>query len=100
MIRPQQTITWRFDKPERNPVFIQSDIHPGMKAYQLVTDHPWVAVTDKTGNFAIHGLPPGKYQFKVWHETAGYLEKTLAVEVKPGAATELNLTFPPARFAR
>ncbi len=100
LIRPQQTITWRFDKPERIPRLIQSDIQPGMMAYQMVTDHPWVAVTDKTGKFAIRGLPPGKYQFKVWHETAGYLEKALAVEVKPGAATDLNLTYPPARFGR
>lgn len=100
VIRPQQMITWRFDKPERIPVFIQSDIQPGMKAYQVVAGHPWVAVTDKTGKFAIRGLPPGKYQFKVWHETKGYLEKALAVEVKSGTATELNLTYPPERFGR
>jgi hypothetical protein len=93
-------MTWRFDKPERTPISIQSDLRSGLQAYQVVTDHPWVAVTDNTGDFAIRGLPPGKYRFKVWHETRGYLEKEFPVEVKSGAATTLNLTYPPARFGK
>jgi len=82
VIRTGKTTTWRFDKPERTPISIHSDLRSGLQAYQVVTDHPWVAVTDKTGNFAIRGLPAGKYRFKVWHETRGYLEKEFPVEVK------------------
>jgi hypothetical protein len=96
----KESLYWKYDKAERLPIGIQSDIHPWMKAYQVMTDHPWVAITDKTGSFAIRELPPGIYQFTVWHELSGVLERKLQVEVKAGRPTELTLRYPAARFAR
>src|SRR4029453_17864388 len=47
---------------------LQCDIHPWMKAYVAVLDHPYFAVTDENGRFEIHDLPPGKYTLRLWHE--------------------------------
>jgi hypothetical protein len=55
------------------PVKVSCDIHPWMSAYWLVTDHPYVAVTDGDGRFKIENLPAGKHQFVVWQEKAGYV---------------------------
>jgi hypothetical protein len=96
----KESLYWKYDKAERHPIGIQSDIHPWMKAYQVVTDHPWVAITDKSGSFAIRGLPPGTYQFTVWHELAGIIDRKLQVEVKDGGPTELKLRYPAERFGR
>jgi hypothetical protein len=55
------------------PVKVSCDIHPWMSAYWLVTDHPYVAVSDADGRFRIENLPAGKHQFVVWQEKAGYV---------------------------
>lgn len=63
-------------------VEITCNIHGWMKAWAVVTNSPYYAVTDEKGAFRISGLPPGKYKLRLWHE--GFGEKTMAVEVKEG----------------
>jgi hypothetical protein len=46
------------------------NIHPQMSAVIAVLDTPYFAVTDKAGSFAIDNVPPGEYQFHVFHERA------------------------------
>lgn len=74
------------------PVPVTCDIHPWMKAHMLVLDHPYGAVSNEKGQFEITGLPPGKYDFKIWQEAAGYLRDIKAddIEVKAGGATDLG----------
>jgi hypothetical protein len=43
-------------------------VHPWMRAWVGVLDHPFFAVTDELGGYAIPGLPPGRYELAVWHE--------------------------------
>ena len=45
-----------FDKTE-DPFYVKCDVHPWMKAWATVTDHPYFAVTDKNGNYEINGIP-------------------------------------------
>lgn len=59
-----------------------------MAAYIAVLPHPWAAVTDEQGRFALSGMPAGAYKMYVWHETLG----TLAREVKAPASVELQFT--------
>uniref|UniRef100_A0A7C2JYP3 Rhamnogalacturonan lyase domain-containing protein n=1 Tax=Schlesneria paludicola TaxID=360056 RepID=A0A7C2JYP3_9PLAN len=74
---------------ETLPVGIGCDIHPWMKGWWVVVDHPYAAVTDKDGTFEIKDLPAGEHEFRVWQERMGYVEKSLKVTVKDKATTEV-----------
>ncbi|MCO6457458.1 MAG: hypothetical protein J5I93_19325 [Pirellulaceae bacterium] len=69
-----QSITRTFAKAERQPVSVTCSIHPWMKGYLVVSDHPYVAVTDADGNFEIPNVPTGRWTFQVWHEKVGNVE--------------------------
>jgi hypothetical protein len=53
---------------EADPFYIKCDVHPWMKAWVLVSDHPYFAVTDSNGNFSIDGIPAGSYEVVCWQE--------------------------------
>ena len=57
-----------FAKSEPDPFYIKCDVHPWMKAWVLVTDHPYYAITDKDGNYEIPNIPPGTYEVLCWQE--------------------------------
>lgn len=59
--------TVRFAVPEVM-VPIRCDVHPWMSAWAGVVDHPFFAVTDELGGYAITGLPPGRLVVETWHE--------------------------------
>jgi hypothetical protein len=42
--------------------------HPWTRGYLAVFDHPYFAVTQKDGRFAIDSLPSGSYRLMIWHE--------------------------------
>ena len=48
-------------------------IHPWMKGYVFIIDHPFAAVTKADGSFEITGVPAGKQQLVVWQSTKGYV---------------------------
>lgn len=53
------------------PVPIECNIHPWMRAYLVVLDHPFVSVSDDQGRIEIEGLPAGKeLVFRLFHESA------------------------------
>ena len=61
--------TKTFKKTE-NPFYIKCDVHPWMKSWMIVLDHPYWAVTNSDGNYSIdlNGLEPGDYELCFWHE--------------------------------
>jgi len=73
----------RFDRPGVVQVFC--DIHSHMSAYILVFAHRYFAVMDRTGNFAITGVPPGSYSLAVWHE--GDVRETRALTIPESGGT-------------
>ncbi|MBI2433416.1 MAG: carboxypeptidase regulatory-like domain-containing protein [Candidatus Hydrogenedentes bacterium] len=70
---------------------IKCDVHPWMRAYCTVVDHPFFAVTEKDGKFTIEGLPAGDYTIEAWHEKLGTQTATVTVPAD-GAATQ-DFTF-------
>lgn len=71
------------------------DIHPWMKGWIFVTDTPFVALTDAQGAFQISGLPPGKYQAKLWHETLG--RSTVEITITAGSVTTVQTSMSPKK---
>jgi len=55
--------------------------HTWMNAELLVVAHPYYAVTDATGKFALSDVPPGKYQIVAWHEGWGVVRQEGAFDV-------------------
>jgi plastocyanin len=85
------TVTRRsFAAPETMITF-KCDVHGWMTAYAGVISHPYFAVTDADGRFAMKGLPPGDYVIAAWHEKFG--TRTERVTVGPGERKEIAFTF-------
>ena len=61
------------------------NVHPEMSGYIVVAPTPYFAVTDKSGNYEIKNVPPGKYTLKTWSEDGKVT--TQAVELGAGTAT-------------
>ncbi len=95
--REGMTLTYR--KSESEPIAIKCDIHAWMASYQVVTDHPFVAITDKEGRFTIEGVPAGEQEFRVWHEKTGFLERKLVIDIPKDGAAEKELKFNAESFA-
>ncbi len=65
----------RFDREELLPIRVDCSIHSWMRAYLVITEHPYSAVTDKDGRFEMKNIPAGEWEFRIWHEQPGYLKK-------------------------
>ena len=62
-----------FHKAQNLPVPVDCNIHPWERGYVVIKDHPYVGITDRSGEFQIKQLPAGELEFRVWHERAGWL---------------------------
>jgi hypothetical protein len=49
-------------------VEVRCVLHPWVRGYIAVFDHPYFAVTDANGRFTIDSLAPGPHKVMVWHE--------------------------------
>ena len=71
---------------------VTCDLHPWSKAYVLVFDHPYYAVTGNNGDFSLEGVPAGTYHLRAWHPVLGLVDQT--VTVGAGAAATVALKLP------
>lgn len=82
-----------FAKPEADPpVEVRCDVHPWMRAYVAVFDHPFHAVTGEGGTFKMTGLPAGTYTVAAWHEKFGTKRTTVTVPPS-GDAPNVTIRF-------
>jgi len=83
IVQPQGTPDRKkiFDQAE-GPITLKCDFHRWMEAHLWVMDHPFYAVTNAEGEFAISDLPPGDYEISAWHEKLG--EQTRNITVRKG----------------
>lgn len=83
---------------ERRPIVVACDIHSWMKAYLMVFDHPFFAVTGADGAFEIKGVPAGEQNLVLWQERVGYVGFTdpakkaqgMAVTIRAGEVTDVG----------
>jgi plastocyanin len=85
-------VEWKPLKRELGVEFA-CDLHPWMKAYVCVEEHPFWAITGSDGAFTLQGLPPGGYTLEAWHEKYG--KQTLKVVVPKQGQAEAEFTFKP-----
>ena len=69
---------------------LKCDVHPWMRAYAVITGHPFFDVTGKDGRFSIKNVPPGSYTLEAWHPELGL--ETAKVKVGGGVA-ETSFSF-------
>jgi plastocyanin len=79
------------ETPDPGFVTIACDVHPWERAFMLVSDHPFFAVTREDGAYHLDDVPPGKYRVEAWHSIYG--RKTAEVEVTAGKPVEVDFTY-------
>jgi len=76
------------------PFYIKCDVHPWMKSWVLVQDHPFFAVTDIEGNFKIENIPAGTYEVIAWQEKFKMKRAiTKTVTIHDSSDTKQDFTF-------
>jgi plastocyanin len=85
--------------PERMPGQVVCDIHPWMKAWWMVLDHPYFAVTDDKGYYEIKNVPAGTQKVVVWQEAVGFVTAPSGEDVtfKANDATVKDFTIDPTK---
>jgi hypothetical protein len=78
-----------FAKPEFM-IPVKCNIHPWMRAYVNVVEHPFFAVTDENGAFTINGLPPGTYTLTAVRENKETQEFQFTVGAGESATAEFT----------
>ena len=70
-----EAVSVKLEEEEPAPIPVDCNIHPWMRAYVVVLEHPFAAVSDEDGVLTIKGLPAGEeLTFRVFHE-AGRIDE-------------------------
>ena len=89
----QEIVKKSWFKKAKVPTPFQCEVHPWMKAYGCVVDHPYHSTTKADGAFEISGLPAGKYKISVWHELFPGLKAPAEQEIEVGAGETKEIEF-------
>lgn len=84
--------TFEVDKLRGSRVVrITCNRHDFMQNWLYVVDHPYFAISDQDGRFAIHQIPPGRYTVLAWHPILG--EQRQDVHIASGGQVTLEFRF-------
>jgi hypothetical protein len=91
------TIQWKFPLAERMPIMVKCDIHSWMRAWWLIVDHPYAAISGKDGTFTIEKVPAGTQEFIAWQDANDgrwvfgktRATRVIKVVVKPNQTTRI-----------
>lgn len=76
---------------EEAVVALGCDVHPWMRGWLVVVDHPRAAVTDAAGRWSLADVPAGRWTLAVWHETLGRHERPLEVGADGRVTADVTL---------
>jgi len=71
---------------------VKCNIHPWMRSYISVVDHPFFAVSGSDGSFSIAGIPPGTYTVEAVHEMFGTKEMSITLTDAGSATADFAFT--------
>jgi plastocyanin len=81
-----------FSKP--GIVEVYCHLHPNMAATVVVTPNRYYARPDRTGQYRIANVPPGRYTLVAWHKTAGFFKKSVQIEAGQSATADFFIPLP------
>ena len=103
-LAPESKKELTFSRPEKFPMPFRSDHQIWATGFILIHDNPYCAISSTDGSFKITGLPIGKWEFRAWHEKAGYLQHwpngSFTVEIQAGNNELGDLQLSPDLFLR
>ena len=87
-----------FDRLLSKPAQLEvvCDFHAWQRAWILVFDHPYFALSARSGDFSIADIPAGTYRVKAWHPVLGIAEQTVTIAAGQDAKLALKLVQPAA----
>ena len=81
--------------PEPDTIEVVCDVHSWMKAWIIVTEHPYYALTDADGQFRLENVPEGSYRIRAWHEELGTLPvQEVVVTTNQDATVDFEFSQP------
>ncbi len=98
------TTQWKFPQAERMPIMVKCDIHPWMRGWWLIVDHPYAAISGKDGKFTIEKVPAGTHEFQAWQDANDgrwvfgktRATRVIKVNVEPNKTTSIGVIKIPA----
>lgn len=66
-------------------------VHPEMAAWVVVSESPFVAVTDDEGAFSMEGIPPGEYEATIWYRRRSADGGLVTVPSDTGSAIRIDV---------
>lgn len=100
---PQHSPSWNFSlgvkgasrtlsiPTQEAMIEIKCDIHPWMRAYIGVFDHPYFMLSGADGRFTLKDVPLGEYTVEAWHERFGVQSQKVTLGAKE--TKEISFTF-------
>lgn len=74
ILPPKKQFTVSAKKSERLPIDVSCSNHPWMRAWIIVSDSPYVGISNAVGELEIKRIPQGKWLFRIWHEWGDELD--------------------------
>jgi hypothetical protein len=68
------------------------DIHPWMRAFVIVSTHPYYGVTGDNGEVTLKDMPAGEYDVEAWHSHYGW-KRLPKVAIRAGEATRVEVAY-------
>ena len=94
--RPGESCAYVIRKAEPAPIPIECNIHPWMRAYIVVLEHRFAAVSNEDGVLQIEGLPAGaELNFRVFHEAGRINEVTVNGEERSWERSRFDAEIKP-----
>jgi plastocyanin len=74
-------------------VDVRCDLHPNMRSYVHVFNHPYYTVTDTDGVFEMTNVPAGTYQLTAWHARIGSRGRVVTVPQNGTVTADIGMQF-------